>query len=115
MDLPEIERSIEVPASRDEVWERIVDRDLSEEWMGVRLEPRPGGEVSVPDRELIGVVEEVVPGKSITWSWRELDAEPSQVTIEITPTETGTRVTITERLLEYRISGIPPLFFSRAA
>lgn len=114
-ELPEIERSIEVPAHPDEVWERIANGDLAEEWMGVRVEPRRGGTVSVPDRDVIGTVEEVVPGESITWSWRELDGEPSQVTIDIAPTDDGSQVTIVERLLEYQITGLPPVFLSKAA
>jgi uncharacterized protein YndB with AHSA1/START domain len=114
-DLPQIERSVDVPAPPEEVWERIVDGDLAEEWMGIRLEPRPGGVVDVPDREMIGTVEEVIPGESITWSWREIEADPSQVTITIVPIPTGTRVTITERLLEYKITGIPPVFLDLAA
>jgi len=113
--LPQIERSTEVPAEPDEVWERIVDGDLAEEWMGVRVEPRRGGAVEVPDREVIGTVEEVIPGESITWSWREVDGEPSQVIIEIAPVDGGTRVTIVERLLEYAIIGLPPVFLSQAA
>jgi uncharacterized protein YndB with AHSA1/START domain len=113
--LPEVERAIELPAEPDEVWERIVTGDLAEEWMGVRVEPRPGGSVTVPDRAVIGTVEEVVPGERITWSWREVDGDPSQVTIEVTPTDGGSRVTIVERLLEYRITGIPPVFFAKAA
>ncbi len=83
--------------------------------MGVRIEPRPGGEVVVPEREMIGTVEEVVPGKSITWSWREIDGEPSQVTIDLEPSDDGTRVTIVERLLEYQITGLPPVFLAKAA
>lgn len=114
-DLPEIERSIEVPASPDEVWERVVDGDLSEEWMGVRLDPRPGGPVEIPDRDMIGTVEEVTPGESITWSWRDVDGDPSQVTVAIEPTQKGTRVTVVERLLEYRIVHTTPVFFSQAA
>ena len=114
-DLPEVERSIEIPASPCEVWERVVDGDLSEEWMGVRLDPRPGGEVRVPDREIIGTVEEVVPGESITWSWREPDGDPSQVTIEIEPSDSGSTVTVTERLLDYSITGAPATFLARAA
>lgn len=113
--LPEIERSVDIAADPTEVWERIVDGDLAEEWMGVRVDPRRGGQVSVPDRDVIGTVEEVIPGESITWSWREVDGEPSQVTIDIEPTEEGSRVTIVERLLEYRITGLPPMFLSKAA
>ena len=114
-ELPEIERSVDIDADQTDVWERIVDGDLSEEWMGVRLEPRPGGVVSVPGRDIIGTVEEVIPGESITWSWREVDGDPSQVQIVVAPKEGGTRVTVTERLLEYRISGSDPVFLARAA
>ena len=113
--LPQIKRSVEVPAEPEQVWERIIDGDLAEEWMGIRVDPRTGGTVTVPDREVIGTVEEVVPGESITWSWREVDGDPSQVTIEVTPTGDGTRVTIVERLLEYQITGTPPVFLSQAA
>jgi uncharacterized protein YndB with AHSA1/START domain len=114
-DLPQIERSVEVPADPDEVWERIVNGDLAEEWMGVRVEPRRGGKVTVPNRDVIGTVEEVLPGESITWSWREIDGDPSQVTIDLTPTDEGTRVTIVEQLLEYQITGLPPVFLDQAA
>lgn len=114
-ELPQIERSVDVPVGPAEVWEKIVDGDLAEEWLGVRVDPRPGGEVAVPGREMIGTVEEVVQGESITWSWREVDGDPSQVTIEISPIDGGSRVSITERLLEYRITGTPPIFLARAA
>lgn len=114
-DLPQIERSIDLPATTEEVWERIVDGALAEEWLGIRIEPRSGGEVVVPGRDWIGTVEEIVPEESITWSWREPDGEPSQVTIEIEPIASGSRVTITERLLEYRITGSPPVFYAKAA
>jgi uncharacterized protein YndB with AHSA1/START domain len=109
-ELPQIERSIQVPAPPEDVWERIVDGRWAEEWMGVEIEPRRGGRVTVPDREVIGTVEEVVPGESITWSWREIESDPSQVTIEITRDGEGTEVKVTERLLEYRITGMPPTF-----
>jgi uncharacterized protein YndB with AHSA1/START domain len=109
---PQIERTTEVAAEPAEIWERIIDGDLAEEWMGVRVEPRPGGRVTVPDRETIGTVEEVDPGRSITWSWREPEGDPSQVTILVEPSGTGSRVTVIERLLHYRISGSPPLYMA---
>lgn len=109
VDQPEIERSIEVEAGAAEVWKQITDGALAEEWMGVMVEPRPGGQVIVPNDDVIGTVEEVLPGRSITWSWRKPAGEPSQVTITIEPTDTGSRVTVTERLLEYRITGSPPI------
>jgi len=113
--LPQVEKSVEIAATPGEVWDRVVDGDFSEEWMGVTIDPRPGGDVTVADRDMIGTVEEVVPGESITWSWREPDGDPSQVTIEIAPSDAGTIVTVTERLLEYTVTGLPPVFFARAA
>jgi uncharacterized protein YndB with AHSA1/START domain len=113
-ELPEIERTAQIDAAPEDVWARIVEGDLAEEWMGVRLEPRPGGRVTVPDRPTIGTVEEVDPGRSITWSWREPDGDPSQVTITVEPEGTGSRVTVAERLLEFRISGSPPVFYAAA-
>lgn len=115
MDGPEVERNVEVAAAPEAVWERIVEGVLAEEWLGVRLDPRPGGRVEVPGREMIGTVEEVDPKRYITWSWRPVDGDPSLVKIELEPTEVGTRVTVTERLLPYRITGAPPTFYARAA
>ncbi len=114
-ELPEIERSLDVPATPDRLWEMIVDGDLAEEWMGVRVDPKVGGAVTVPGRDVLGTVEEVVAGESITWSWREVDGEPSQVTIELVPIGEETKVSIVERLLEYRIAEFPPIFLGQAA
>ena len=114
-ELPEVERTVEVTAEPEEVWERVVKGDLAEEWLGIRIDPRRGGNVSVPGREMIGTVEAVDRGRSITWTWREIDGEPSQVVIEIEPTETGSRIRVIERLLEYRIDGTPPFLLSAAA
>lgn len=114
-DQPEIERTVEVAADPEEVWERIVDGVMSEEWLGVAVDPRKGGSVRVPGEDMIGTVEEVEPGRSITWSWRQPDGDPSQVTIVIEPADGGSRVTVTERMLEFEIKGSPPVFFSLAA
>lgn len=114
-ELPEIERSIEIDAPPEEVWERIVDGELAEEWLGVEIVPRPGGPVTVPDEDMIGTVEEIEAGRSITWSWRHRDGDPSQVAITIEPNGDGSRVTVIERLLEYRITGSPPVFLDQAA
>lgn len=113
-ELPEVERTVDLHVESDEVWQSVVNCDLAEEWLGVRIDPRKGGVVSVPGREMIGTVEEIVPGESITWSWRPVDGDPSQVTIEVTPIDGGSRVTIVERMLEYRIKGSPPLFLAAA-
>lgn len=111
---PQVEREVVVDASPRQVWERLVDGDLCEEWLGVRVEPRPGGRVTDADRPTIGTVEEVDPGRSIVWSWRQPEGEPSQVHITLEPVQGGTRVAVVERLLEYRITGAPPIYYSAA-
>lgn len=103
-----VERSVEVGATPEEVWEHIVDGTLASEWMGspITIAPRVGGAVGfAPDEvEFIGTVEEIEDGRSITWSWRHPDRDPSQVTITIEPGEGGTMITVTERLLPYRVT-----------
>ncbi|CAN5506386.1 MAG: SRPBCC family protein [Acidimicrobiia bacterium] len=113
---PQVERNIEVEAAPGEVWERIVDGRLAEEWLGVVVEPRRGGTVAVPGGNMIGVVEDVDPGRSITWTWRQPDGDPSQVVIDVEARpDGGSRVTVTERLLEYEITTYAPIVLSRAA
>lgn len=114
-DAIEVERSVEVGVEPNEVWEQLVDGELSEEWMGVRIEPRVGGDVLVPDRDVIGTVEDIREGESITWSWRERDGDPSQVTIDLVPIETGTRVDVVERLLDYEVIEFPGVILGQAA
>lgn len=103
-----VERSVVVDARPDEVWEHIVDGTLASDWMGspISLNPRVGGDVDFsPDGdEYLGTVEEIEEGRSITWSWRHPDRDPSQVAITLEPSDEGTIVTVTERLLPYRIT-----------
>lgn len=137
-ELPEIQRRIVLTVSPERVWQGLVDGELCHQWFGGEIEPRLGGQVTLDETEIIGTVEEIIPGESITWSWRTPDGEPSQVTIRIdgqSPdvSDHGTRnddtrirateVTITERLLKYQIvshrplvseSGSNPVFVSAA-
>ena len=103
-----VERAVEVGATPETVWEHIVDGTLASEWMGspITIDPRVGGVVGfAPDgTEFIGTVEEIEQGRSITWSWRHPDRDPSQVIVTIEPTGGGTMVTVTERLLPYRVT-----------
>lgn len=107
-ELPQIERRTHVEAPPEKVWETIVDSEGTSGWLGGRIEPRKGGRVTLDDREVIGTVEEIDPGRSITWSWRQPDGEPSQVTIELIPAEDETEVVVTERLLTYEVTTIEP-------
>lgn len=108
MDEVTVERSVTLRSTPEEVWEHIVDGTLASEWMGspMDIEPRPGGKVDfTPDgTAYLGTVEEIDPGRSITWSWRHPDRDPSQVAITIEPDGGGTRLTVTETLLPYTIT-----------
>ncbi len=75
-----------------------------------------GGSGAHPTGDVLGVVEGVDPGRSITWTWRRRDGDPSQVTVAIEPVEGGgTRVTVIERLLDYEIASYPAIVLSAVA
>jgi uncharacterized protein YndB with AHSA1/START domain len=102
-------REISIDAPPPEVWAALVDPETLSVWFGadVELEPRAGAPVRFrfADRtERRGLVEDVVPGRRLTWRWRELNgAGPglvvgpsSTVTIELRPVDKGTVVHVTE-------------------
>lgn len=105
-----VERTTELAAPPEEVWDFIVDGDLLSTWMGspVEIEPEIGGRIEmVPSGgpTIWGTVEDVDPGHRIQWSWRSDDGMPALVEIELDPTETGTRLTVRETLLPWQVSG----------
>lgn len=111
---PSIERSADIDAPAEEVWEHLVDGAMASLWMGGEMEivPRHGGRVGLDRGDgdpVFGMVEEIDPGRSITWTWRTRDREPTQVTISLEPGETGTRVTVIERLVPYQFLEAPPV------
>lgn len=101
-----IERSVEVEASPDDVWELLVDDDDRAEWFGgpTELRPEPGTPATFTDpdgtrRE--ATVGDVEPGTRIDWVWwpaerRGDDDGASHVSVTLEPTTIGTRVTVTE-------------------
>lgn len=111
---PQVERSIDLETPPDELWRHLVDGSLASLWMGgdMSIEPRLNGRVvlvTADAPEIFGTVEEIAPGESITWAWRSTDGEPTQVIIHLEPTEQGTRLSVTERLIPYEIVVIPPV------
>lgn len=113
---PTIERSIHIDADAASVWEHLVVGELASLWMGgvMVIEPRTGGAVTLvpesdPDETLVGLVEEIVPGETLTWTWRASDRDPTQVTIAVSPARDGCLLTVTERIVEYQILEAPPL------
>ena len=108
-----VERSVWLPADPETVWSHLADGDLVGDWMGgeTSIEAKPGGSISLQpeDGPLVwGTVEVVEFGRHLQWSWRTDDGLPTEVGIVITPEDGGSRVTVTETLLPWRIDGLPP-------
>jgi uncharacterized protein YndB with AHSA1/START domain len=108
-----VERSIRLPAEPDTIWEHLTDGDLLGEWMegDVDIDARPGGTITLtPDGgEVVwGTVEDVVPGRRLQWSWRTDEGLPTQVEIELEPSDGETALTVRETLLPWTTSGVAP-------
>jgi uncharacterized protein YndB with AHSA1/START domain len=101
------EQTIDAPPG--DVWGFVVDPAALSAWFGADawLKPVPNSAVRfrfADGSERRGVVEEVEPGRRLTWRWREQRGtgfrstigEPSTVTIELEPAVDGTLVRITE-------------------
>jgi uncharacterized protein YndB with AHSA1/START domain len=102
------EETIEAPT--DDVWGFLTDPGALSAWFGADawLELAPDGPVRFrfPDgTERRGSVEDLIPGRRLTWRWRELHGaglglvigDPSTVTIELIPVSgRATRVRIVE-------------------
>ncbi len=111
---PSIERTVSIEADPEAVWDHHVDGDMASLWMGgeMHISPRQGGDVGLDHGDgdpLFGAVEEIEPGRTITWTWRTAHREPTQVTIDIEPEGDGCRVTVIERLVEYQFLEAPPV------
>jgi uncharacterized protein YndB with AHSA1/START domain len=108
-----VERTTTLIAEPEMIWEHLTDGLLVGEWMEgeVELDPRPGGAITLTPEQgpsVWGTMEEVVPGRRLQWSWRTDEGLPTQVEIELAPTEKGTAITVRETLLPWRITGLPP-------
>jgi uncharacterized protein YndB with AHSA1/START domain len=100
---------ISIRAAPQEVWDAIVEPAALSAWFGAKaeLEPRASAPVRFrfPDgTERRGLVEDVVPGRRLTWRWRELHGAglglvvgpSSTVTIDLRPDGQHTVVRVTE-------------------
>jgi uncharacterized protein YndB with AHSA1/START domain len=95
-----VERQVELPADPDTVWEELAAM-LGDD---VELDPSPGGALRVrePEGELVGVVQEAVPGERLSFRWVRLDGDepPSEVDITLRPSGVGTIVHLRETRLD---------------
>jgi uncharacterized protein YndB with AHSA1/START domain len=91
------ERTFQVSASADRVWQALTDPDELALWHGraERFEAVPGGRVGFADagyEPVEGIVEEAVPGRLLRW---RIVADGSVITEQLDPVEGGTRITVT--------------------
>jgi uncharacterized protein YndB with AHSA1/START domain len=100
-----IERNVTLPADLETAWELLTRPDDLAAWLGaeVVLDPTPGAAGLVVDHDGTRrplVIDEVDAGSRLSWRWwTEDDREVSRVEIVLSPTSTGTRVTIVEQAL----------------
>ncbi|HJR87790.1 MAG TPA: SRPBCC domain-containing protein [Acidimicrobiia bacterium] len=112
--LPKVERSLSLDLAPPELWQHLVSGELASMWMGgtMTIEPRLNGRVSLAmegSPPVFGAVEEIDKGRSIAWSWRTADGEPTQVVLRIDPNGEGSQLHVSEELLNYEIVIIPPV------
>jgi uncharacterized protein YndB with AHSA1/START domain len=99
-----LERELEeIP---DEVWRALTEPDRLREWLArTEIDPREGGELSIdfssqPDGSVVhGVIRIYDPPRTLEYDWSETGANRSAVRFELEPTDSGTKLTLTHRLL----------------
>ncbi len=97
-DVVRIER--EFGADADRLWDAIADPDQLSEWWGgdvdIPMESGTDGEASTGRGPAYIDVEEVDPPHRLVFRWAtEVDA-PTRVELDVEPTESGSRLTVTE-------------------
>ncbi len=100
-----VHREIQLDADLEQVWAALTDPDELASWMGgpVDLDVRPGGAGCFTDDDgtvrhaCVGTVD---PEHRLSLRWWPDDGAVSEVTFELCPTETGTRLVVTETPLE---------------
>jgi uncharacterized protein YndB with AHSA1/START domain len=95
--------TVTVEGGPDEVWELLTDGDELSTWLGdeVTLDPVPDGRGHLIDDEGVGReirVDEVEPGRSISWRWWPDgdDDQTTRVAIELVPGDDRTEIRVTE-------------------
>jgi uncharacterized protein YndB with AHSA1/START domain len=101
--MPDFSTSIEIEAPPEVVFEHLVEAERMVTWMGqnARLLPIPGGEFAVDINGYLvrGEYLEVDPPRRVVVSWgmagtEDLPSGSSQVEFTLTPTTTGTSLTL---------------------
>lgn len=97
-----LHREVEVPCSPADAWQHVIDPT----WLGDegQLDVVSGGEgwVRSDEEYRFLVVEEVEEERYLAYRWATFAEPPSRVEIELTPTDGGTRISISESPIEAR-------------
>jgi uncharacterized protein YndB with AHSA1/START domain len=95
-------KEVEVPCSVEEAWRNVIDPA----WLGDdgELTAVPGSEgwVKSGDDVRYLVVEEVDDERRLTYRWASFIEEPTRVEIHLSPTSSGTHISISESPLQAR-------------
>ncbi len=86
----ETERTVDLPAEPDDVWEALTDDEALEAWFGDEDDLAARRAARVDRSE---------PGHALTWTWRPAGEEGEESTVSITLIplpEGGTRLTVIE-------------------
>jgi len=102
-----ITRSVELDAAVDDVWQAVTTPELLSGWLegDVEVDVRPGGDgvLVEPDGAVRRMrIEEVEPTRRLALRWWPEDGSgpASTVELDLLPTPAGTRLVVTETLLE---------------
>ena len=116
-----ITRTVELDATAGEVWRAMTEPELLGDWLDsiVELDVRPGGEGTIVDPDGAvrrARVDEVEPARRLALRWWPEDGTgpESTVELELEQTEQGTRVVVTETLVETAPAGSPTAMASAA-
>src|SRR5215467_4344020 len=99
--MPEVVRSIEIPAPPSSVWRLLSTQDGLRQWLApdVEIDLRVGGAYRMLGADgqtrISGTVLELVPQGRLVLSWMEEEAEwvhPARLVVTLEPTASGTRV-----------------------
>jgi uncharacterized protein YndB with AHSA1/START domain len=89
-----VRRTVTLDAPPEDVWGLLTDADELASWFGA-VEGDRITELDGTVRRF--VLDEVVEGERLAFTWWAEDGEPSEVTFTIDETDEGTRVTVEER------------------
>ncbi len=111
----EVTREIELDAAPDEVWLALTDPERLAGWLGTdaQIEPHPGGALSIEteDGPREGWIEEVEPGRRLSFWWSDGDEESTRVELDLEEMGGRTRLVVTETrplaALELQLPGGP--------